>query len=244
MKLESSKWSTVNCKPSIIQSMTNFHLCWTNEDSSLALLRNRSDLKTGVSSSIAVSLEGTRPILLEVQALCSPSRNVSESIPFNFGVNPTRLFMINAILRRHIRCRLDRMHVLVNVTGGMKMKEPAGDLAVAVAIASAYFDRPLVNHGIWNGFLFVLGTRCCRNWWIGTWRRIETRCSNWETFGRSVAAWIQNGKLSILIREMDRLGRRTENENATTIEETHRFSCSWMFNSERSNQCRFGKSTV
>jgi len=93
-------------------------------------------------SAIAVTLEGTRPLLVEVQALCSPTsfgyaRRTANGIDYN------RLLLIVAVLTRRMGFRLAEQDVFVNVIGGLKIDEPAADLAVAVALASSYLDRPV-----------------------------------------------------------------------------------------------------
>ncbi|NPV68228.1 MAG: DNA repair protein RadA [Anaerolineae bacterium] len=93
-------------------------------------------------SAIAVTLEGTRPLLVEVQALCSPTsfgyaRRTANGIDYN------RLLLITAVLTRRMGFKLVEQDVFVNVIGGLKIDEPAADLAVAVALASSYLDRPV-----------------------------------------------------------------------------------------------------
>ncbi len=93
-------------------------------------------------SAIAVTLEGTRPLLVEVQALCSPTsfgyaRRTANGIDYN------RLLLITAVLTRRMGFKLAEQDVFVNVIGGLKIDEPAADLAVAVALASSYLDRPV-----------------------------------------------------------------------------------------------------
>ena len=84
-------------------------------------------------------------MLLEVQALCTAIRHRKDPmIPYKSNIDSARLYTIIAILRRHVRMKLERVNVLTNVTSGVRLREPAGDLAVAVAVASAYFDQPIV----------------------------------------------------------------------------------------------------
>lgn len=77
-----------------------------------------------------------------------------------------RLFMITAILRRCVHCKLEKVELLANVTGGMKMKETACDLAIVVAVASAYFDQPIVHSSEFNRDLRVWDaeTGCGIDW--------------------------------------------------------------------------------
>jgi DNA repair protein RadA/Sms len=93
-------------------------------------------------SAIAVTMEGTRPILVEVQGLSSPTafgnpRRTPNGIDFN------RLLLVSAVLARRLGLRLGDQDVFVNVVGGIQVEEPAVDLAVASAIASSLRDVPV-----------------------------------------------------------------------------------------------------
>jgi DNA repair protein RadA/Sms len=89
-----------------------------------------------VGSAVACVLEGTRPILLEIQALVAPS-DLAMPRRVATGVDPKRLAMIVAVLGRHARVALGAADVFVNVAGGVRIDEPGADLAIALAIASA-----------------------------------------------------------------------------------------------------------
>src|SRR5881227_451437 len=89
-----------------------------------------------VGSAVACALEGTRPILLEIQALVAPT-DLAMPRRVATGVDPKRLAMIVAVLSRHARVSLGAADVFVNVAGGVRIDEPGADLAVALAIASA-----------------------------------------------------------------------------------------------------------
>lgn len=93
-------------------------------------------------SAIAVTMEGTRPLLVEVQALTSPTAFGNPRRTPN-GVDMNRLLLIGAVLSKRVGLRLFEQDIFVNVVGGMKVSEPASDLAMALAIASSYFDRPM-----------------------------------------------------------------------------------------------------
>ncbi len=93
-------------------------------------------------SAIAVTMEGTRPLLVEIQALASPTsfghpRRTANGVDFN------RLLLISAVLSRRVGLRLYEQDLFANVIGGLQVQEPAADLAVAVAIASSVRDRPV-----------------------------------------------------------------------------------------------------
>jgi len=95
-----------------------------------------------VGAAVAVALEGTRPLLLEVQALVSRT-DLAMPRRVGTGVDPKRLAMIVAVLGRHAGVPLGAADVFVNVAGGVRIDEPGADLAVALAIASAARSVPL-----------------------------------------------------------------------------------------------------
>jgi DNA repair protein RadA/Sms len=93
-------------------------------------------------SAVACALEGTRPILLEIQALVSPT-DLAMPRRVGTGVDPKRLAMIVAVLSRHAGITLGSADVFVNVAGGLRIDEPGADLPVALAIASAAKGAPV-----------------------------------------------------------------------------------------------------
>jgi DNA repair protein RadA/Sms len=93
-------------------------------------------------AAVACALEGTRPILLEVQALVGQT-DLAMPRRVATGVDPKRLAMIVAVLARHAGIALGQADVFVNVAGGVRIDEPGADLAVALAIASAARRRPV-----------------------------------------------------------------------------------------------------
>ncbi|KKS22939.1 MAG: repair protein radA protein [Candidatus Roizmanbacteria bacterium GW2011_GWC2_41_7] len=103
-----------------------------------------------------VVMEGTRPILVEIQALVAPSELKSPRRVGN-GVSFNRLTMICAILSKHLRLPLERFDVYVNVSGGMTIAEPAADLGIAVSIVSSFKNKPLPDKAVAIGELSLLG---------------------------------------------------------------------------------------
>lgn len=93
-------------------------------------------------SVVTAVLEGTRPMLLELQALVSPT-DLAMPRRVGTGVDPRRLAMIVAVLGRHAGLGLGQADVFVNVAGGVRIDEPGADLGVALAIASAARRRPV-----------------------------------------------------------------------------------------------------
>ena len=97
-------------------------------------------------AAVACALEGTRPLLLEVQALVSAT-DLAMPRRVATGVDPKRLAMIVAVLSRHAGISLGQADVFVNVAGGVRIDEPGADLPVALAIASAA-KRQAVKDGV------------------------------------------------------------------------------------------------
>lgn len=99
-------------------------------------------LPNAAGSTIAVTLEGTRPLLVEVQALASTTsfglpRRTANGVDFN------RLLLLVAVLNKRVGLRLSDQDIFVNVVGGLKINEPAADLAIATAIASSFKSAPV-----------------------------------------------------------------------------------------------------
>ncbi len=107
--------------------------------SEMFLAERRSEAS---GSAVFPSMEGTRPILVEVQALTSnasygtPQRNVT-------GFDLRRLSMLTAVLEKRVGVPIGASDVFVNVVGGMRIDEPAADMAVLAAVASSKKDRPI-----------------------------------------------------------------------------------------------------
>jgi DNA repair protein RadA/Sms len=93
-------------------------------------------------SSIAVTMEGTRPLLVEVQGLTSAS-NLGNPRRTPNGLDFNRLLLITAVLGRRLGINLSDQDVFVNIVGGLRVTEPAADLAVAAEIASYMRDIPV-----------------------------------------------------------------------------------------------------
>jgi DNA repair protein RadA/Sms len=114
---------------------------------SLVFLSQRSE--GAVGSVIVPAIEGTRPLLVEIQALTSPTafglprRNAN-------GVDYNRLLMITAVLTKRARLSLGTQDIITNVAGGIKVNEPAADLAIALAIASSF-----KNAGVEPGLVVI-----------------------------------------------------------------------------------------
>jgi len=92
-----------------------------------------------VGSAVVPTLEGSRPLLVEVQALTNPT---SFGLPRRTanGVDFGRLLLVSAVLTRRVGLKLSNQDIMVNVTGGLKVGEPAADLGIALSIASSFRD--------------------------------------------------------------------------------------------------------
>jgi len=101
-------------------------------------------LPNAAGSAIAVTLEGTRPLLVEIQALSSTTSFGNPRRTPN-GVDFNRLLLLVAVLSKRVGVRLSDQDVFVNVVGGLRVSEPAADLAVACAIASSFRDVPVAD---------------------------------------------------------------------------------------------------
>ncbi|HLV36125.1 MAG TPA: DNA repair protein RadA [Spirillospora sp.] len=93
-------------------------------------------------SAIAVTMEGTRPLLVEMQALTSPTSFGNPRRTPN-GVDFNRLLLISAVMSKRVGLKLHEQDIFVNVIGGLKVSEPASDLAMAMAMASSYYDTAI-----------------------------------------------------------------------------------------------------
>lgn len=131
-------------------------------DSGLREVRNPSEVfleernAMAAGSAVAVTLEGSRPILLEIQALAAatafglPRRSAT-------GFDTNRLHLLLAVLQRRVGMALGNHDVYVSVVGGFRVTEPAADLAAAVAIASGMRDAPVPADTVYIGEVGLSG---------------------------------------------------------------------------------------
>ncbi|MBC8070611.1 MAG: DNA repair protein RadA, partial [Deltaproteobacteria bacterium] len=120
---------------------------------SAAFLAERPSGAAG--SCITASLEGARPLLLEVQALLAPAFGSARRNCV--GVDNARLAMLLAVLDRHGELAVLDQDVFVNVAGGMRLFEPAADLAIALAVASSHLRKPLAQGMVAIGEIGLTG---------------------------------------------------------------------------------------
>ena len=113
-------------------------------------------LVNAAGSTIAVTMEGTRPILVEIQGLTSPTQFGNARRTPN-GIDFNRLLLISAVLTRRVGLKLSEQDVFVNVVGGIQIDEPAADLAIAAAIASSWKDVPVRAEAVLIGEIGLAG---------------------------------------------------------------------------------------
>jgi DNA repair protein RadA/Sms len=116
-------------------------------DPSAWLVGSRSRNATGTV--LLPTLEGRRPLLVEVQALVAKAAGPQPRRSVN-GIDPSRVHQILAVLQRHAGMGFADQDVYVSVVGGMRIREPAADLAVALALASSRLGRPLGDVAAWG----------------------------------------------------------------------------------------------
>jgi DNA repair protein RadA/Sms len=107
-------------------------------------------------SAIAVTMEGTRPILVEIQGLTSPTQFGNARRTAN-GVDFNRLLLTSAVLTRRVGLKLSEQDIFVNVVGGLQIDEPAADLAIAAAIASSWRDVSVKADAVLIGEIGLAG---------------------------------------------------------------------------------------
>jgi DNA repair protein RadA/Sms len=122
----------------------------------LIAIANPSELflgdRTRVASGSAVTalLEGTRPVLIEVQALAAKA-GYGTPQRVSTGYDGRRLALLLAVLDKRAGLSFAQLDVFLNIVGGIRMQEPAGDLAVAAALASSVYDRALPADAVFLG---------------------------------------------------------------------------------------------
>ncbi|MCK9909788.1 DNA repair protein RadA, partial [Microbacteriaceae bacterium K1510] len=107
-------------------------------------------------STVVASMEGTRPVLVELQALVSPTSFVTPR-RMATGVDHQRVAMIMAVLEKRIGLMLQNQDAYVNVAGGVRLDEPAVDLAIAISLASSFRDRATNPHDVVIGEIGLTG---------------------------------------------------------------------------------------
>jgi DNA repair protein RadA/Sms len=110
----------------------------------------------GPGSAIVASIEGTRSFLVELQALVAPT-SLAYPRRVAAGLDYQRLALLTAVLERRAGLKLGALDIYVNAAGGLKVNEPAADLGVALAVASAFYDTPIAGNTVVFGELGLAG---------------------------------------------------------------------------------------
>ena len=134
-------------------AMTETGLREVKNPSAIFLSRGDEELPGSI---VMVMREGTRPMLVEVQALVDESHAPTPR-RVAVGIESNRLAMLLAILHRHGGIPMMNQDVFVNLVGGLKLQETAGDLAIALAIVSSYRDKPIPKDWLVFGELGLNG---------------------------------------------------------------------------------------
>lgn len=136
-----------------IFAMTEKGLKEVSNPSAIFLSRHDGQVS---GSAIMVTREGTRPMLVEVQALVDQSQ-LGNPRRVAVGLEQNRLAMLLAVLHRHVGISMSDQDVFINVVGGMRISETASDLPLLLAIVSSFKDRPLPNDMIMFGEIGLSG---------------------------------------------------------------------------------------
>jgi DNA repair protein RadA/Sms len=121
---------------------------------SAVFLSERPDNSAG--SVVTASMEGTRPILVELQALAG-STNLGTPRRTILGLDPNRVALLMAVMEKKLGLHLLGHDIFMNVAGGVKVTEPAVDVAVIAAIASSFLDRPIKEDTLTMGEVGLTG---------------------------------------------------------------------------------------
>lgn len=105
---------------------------------------------------VVATIEGTRPILVEIQALVSASA-LGNPRRTTLGIDPSRVAVLNAVLEKKLGLHLGGHDIFVNVAGGVRIEEPAVDLGVIAAVASSFLDRPIAKTTLLFGEVGLAG---------------------------------------------------------------------------------------
>jgi DNA repair protein RadA/Sms len=159
-------------------------------DPSRVFLAERSAGASG--SAVVATMEGTRPLLVEVQALLAPA---SYGVPqrSSTGFDARRLQMLLAVLEKRVGLRLGQYDVFVNIAGGVRVDEPAVDLGMAVSIVSSLRDRPVDPEAVAIGEIGLGGE-------IRTVSQVEKRVAEAAKLGFSRCILPRNNARSIPAR--------------------------------------------
>ena len=145
-------------------------------------------------SVVLATLEGTRPLLVEIQALVNPT-NFGYPKRTASGFDLNRLNLLVAVLEKRTKLNLSDKDIYINVVGGLKLQDPAADLAVAMAIASAAAGRKLSENLVVFGEVGLGGE-------IRSVRGADQRIAEAKKLGFDGALGPKSGKKNLFIRSV------------------------------------------
>jgi len=122
---------------------------------SMLFLSGRDEPMSG--SAVFAAMEGTRPVLVEIQALIVKLQSGATPRRAVVGWDSGRMAMLLAVLEARCGLSFSNAEVYLNVAGGYRLSDPAADLAVAAALVSALGDKPLPNDAVWFGEVSLAG---------------------------------------------------------------------------------------
>jgi len=152
-------------------------------------------------SAVTALMEGTRPILVEIQALAAkagfgtPQRVAT-------GFDGRRLALLLAVLDKRAGLAFSQLDVFLNVVGGVRLQEPAGDLAVAAALASSVYDRALPADAVFIGEVGLGGE-------VRPVSQVERRVAEATNMGMRQVFVAERGVPRRGLRDVDVVGVRT-----------------------------------
>ncbi|MCY0880412.1 MAG: DNA repair protein RadA [Firmicutes bacterium] len=123
------------------------------EDPSRALLAERPEHAAG--SAVVAAIEGSRPLLVEVQALLVPAYGPPRRVAS--GIDPHRVALMLAVMERHLKIRVSQMDGYFKLTGGVSLEDPALDLGILLAAVSSWSNHPIPSQWVVMGEVGLAG---------------------------------------------------------------------------------------
>jgi DNA repair protein RadA/Sms len=160
-------------------------------------------------SAVTALIEGTRPLLVEIQALAAKA-GFGTPQRVSTGFDGRRLALLLAVLDKRAGLSFAQLDVFLNVVGGMRLQEPAGDLAVAAALASSLYDRALPVHALFVGELGLGGE-------VRTVSQIERRIAEAANMGLTRVYLADRGMPKRMARDVELVGVRTIQDLLTRV---------------------------
>src|SRR5450830_580240 len=161
-------------------------------------------LNNSSGSAVTALLEGSRPVLIEIQGLAAKA-GYGTPQRVSTGFDGRRLALLLAVLDKRAGLSFSQLDVFLNVVGGVRMQEPAGDLAVASALASSVYDRPVANSAIFLGEVGLGGE-------IRPVSQAERRLGEAAKMGMTTAYMAERGIPKRGPRGLEIIGVRTVND--------------------------------